>query len=320
MKKTILISMISVMILTNCSTPYKSLKGFKSFDEIEYIHSVKKTTLPNGVSLAYMEAGNGSKTIILIHGLGSYSQAWNMNFDELAKKYRTIAIDLPGYGKSSKKAHDGSMTYYAETVSQLINKLNLKNVYVAGHSMGGQIAITTALLYPESIKGLILVAPAGFETFTKGQKEWFRNAMPKDLIKYTSAEAIQNNLASNFYKFPKNAEFMITDRLRMREAEDFDAYAYAVSQSVKGMVNYPVVGYLQNIEVPTLIFFGENDQLIPNRFLNPGTTEKIAKSGATKIKNCKLIMVPKTGHFMMFEKAEVFNQETIKFLDAIGKK
>lgn len=305
------------MIMTNCSTPYKSLKGFKSFDEMEYIHSVKKITLPNEVSLAYMEAGNADKTIILIHGLGSYSQAWNMNFDELAKKYRTIAIDLPGYGKSSKKVHDGSMTYYAETIFQFINKLNLENVFLAGHSMGGQIAITTVLLYPKSIKGLILVDPAGFETFTKGQKEWFRNAMPKDAVKYTTPEAIQSNLASNFYKLPKEAEFMITDRLRMRDAEDFDAYAYAVAESVKGMINYPVADYLQDIKIPTLIFFGENDQLIPNRFLNPGTTEEVAKLGASKIENSKLIMVPKTGHFMMFEKPKVFNQETIKFLSEI---
>jgi pimeloyl-ACP methyl ester carboxylesterase len=107
---------------------------------------------------------------------------------------------------------------------------------------------------------------------------------------------------------------MITDRLRMRTADDFNAYCYAVVQSVNGMVDNPVIDYLENIKVPTLILFGENDNLIPNRFLNPGPTEAIAKFGASKIKDSKLVMVPKCGHFMMFEKSEVFNKEVKEFL------
>jgi pimeloyl-ACP methyl ester carboxylesterase len=71
---------------------------------------------------------------------------------------------------------------------------------------------------------------------------------------------------------------------------------------------------LEQISQPTLIFFGENDNLIPNRYLNPGRTVDIAKFGASKIKNSKLVMVPKCGHFMMFEKYETFNREVSEFL------
>lgn len=284
-------------------------------DELSYKHAVKKVKLPtSGYTIAFTDEGRGDKTIIFIHGLGSYLQAWIKNVEDLKKDYRCISIDLPGYGKSSKEPHSGQMTFYAGIIKELMAELDLRKVTLAGHSMGGQIAVTTALLYPELVENMILVDPAGFESFTKGQKQWFRNVMTYDGVRLTTAEAIQNNLATNFYRLPKDAEFMITDRLAMRTASDFGGYCYAVVQSVSGMVDNPVIDYLQDIKVPTLIFFGENDNLIPNRFLNPGFTTTIAKQGAEKIKNSKLILVPKCGHFMMFEHAETFNKETKIFM------
>ncbi|HQB78853.1 MAG TPA: alpha/beta hydrolase, partial [Tenuifilaceae bacterium] len=117
-----------------------------------------------------------------------------------------------------------------------------------------------------------------------------------------------------FYNLPSDAEFMVTDRLQMRSASDFEGYCYAVAQSVKGMVNEPVIDYLGKVNVPTLIVFGENDNLIPNRYLNPGATKKIAEYGHSQIGGSILVIVPKSGHFVMFEKPEVFNAEVKKFI------
>jgi len=301
--------------MNSCSTPYKAIANLKSMDEMQYLHAVKKVHLPqSGYDIAYTDEGKGEQTIIFIHGLGSYLQAWNKNVEGLKSNYRCISVDLPGYGKSSKKPHSGLMTFYAGVVNELVKELHLSKVYLAGHSMGGQISITTSLFYPDIVKGLILVDPAGFEPFDKGQRQWFRNIMTLDGVRLTTPEAIQNNLATNFYKLPEDAEFMITDRIAMRTAIDFNDYCYAVVQSVSGMIDNPILNYLQDIKVPTLIFFGENDNLIPNRYLNPGKTVDIAKSGAAKITGSKLIMVPKCGHFMMFEKPDVFNKELMNFM------
>ena len=301
-----------------CSTPYTAIRNIKSFDELEYKYPVKKVYLPeNKFTIAYTDEGNGENTIIFIHGLGSYLRAWEKNIGELSKDNRCIAIDLPGYGKSSKEPHSGMMTFYAGIVNELVKELKLKNVVIAGHSMGGQIGITTYLEYPQIVKGLILAAPAGFERFTKGQKQWFREVMTVDGVRLTTPEAIQNNLSSNFYRTPKDADFMVSERMEMRSADDFIPYCYAVVQSVHGMVDNSVRDYLKDIKVPTLILFGENDNLIPNRYLNPGKTVDIAKYGASKIPNSKLIMIPKTGHFLMFEKPEVFNKETREFLKGL---
>jgi pimeloyl-ACP methyl ester carboxylesterase len=306
---------IILILLSSCSTPYKAIPNLKAMDEMQYKIEVKKVHLPqSGYDIAYTDEGKGKETIIFIHGLGSYSQAWIKNVESLKANYRCIAIDLPGYGKSSKQPHSGLMTFYAGIINELVKELKLEKVYLAGHSMGGQISITTHLAYPEIVKGLILVDPAGFEPFNKGQRQWFKNVMTVDGVRLTTPEAIQNNLATNFYRLPADAEFMITDRIAWRTAKDFDAYCYAVVQSVGGMIENPVLDYLKDIKIPTLIFFGENDNLIPNRYLNPGRTVDIAKNGADKIPGSKLIMVPKCGHFMMFEKPEVFNLETKKFI------
>jgi len=304
---------VSAMMWYSC-TPYEKIAGLKSFEDIQYPYHSKKITLPDGVSISYVEEGTGPETIIFIHGLGSYLPAWKKNIEGLKSQFRCIAIDLPGYGKSSKDPHSGLMSYYADEVMKFAEAMGLKEFTLAGHSMGGQISIVAGIMNPDKVKKLILVDPAGFERFTEGQKQWFRDIMTFEGVKLTTPEQIQNNLASNFYNVPTDAEFMITDRIAMRSASDFDAYCYAVVQSVKGMVNEPVIDHLEQITQPVLLFFGENDNLIPNRFLNPGFTAKIANFGASKIKNNKLILVPKCGHFMMFEHPDVFNENVITFM------
>lgn len=293
---------------------YANLPKYSSFNDIPYPFDLKKVQLTDEVELAYIDEGTSTETIIFIHGLGSYLPAWKKNVEILSKSYRCIAIDLPGYGKSSKLPHDGSMTYYANIVNLLVKKLDLGQVYLAGHSMGGQISMVTALYHPEIVKGLILVAPAGFETFTKGQRQWFRNVMTLDGVMKTTVEDIHTNLMYNFYKMPEDAEFMITDRISMRTASDFQAYCYAVVQSVSGMVDEPVLPHLGKITQPTLIIFGENDNLIPNRFLNPGFTIKIAEAGHEEIRNSQLVMLPKTGHFAQFENPDGFNNAVLEFI------
>ncbi len=282
--------------------------------DLDYLFDVKYAQLNDDINLAYIDEGNSDQTIIFIHGLGSYLKAWYKNIYGLRDEYRCIAIDLPGYGKSSKKPHSGKMSFYADVVSQFIDYLNLKNVVLAGHSMGGQISMMAAIDYPEKIDKLILADPAGFESFTEGQKQWFRDVMTTDGVMKTTVEQIQTNLAYNFYYVPDDAEFMITDRIAMRFADDFENYCYAVVQSVDGMVDEPVIDILDQIKQPTLIIFGENDNLIPNRFLNPGRTIDIAKIGDDKIPNSELVIIPKAGHFVQFEKPREFNSAVKSFL------
>ena len=299
--------------LVSCAT--SNIPGLQSMDDLQYNFSIKKMDLSNNTTLAYVEEGSGNQTLIFIHGLGSYIPAWNKNIYELSQHYHCIAIDLPGYGTSSKGNYEFSMTYYAQVIKEFADKKGIKDLVLVGHSMGGQIDLTTALQYPDLVEKLILIAPAGFETFNKGQRSWLGNVMTPDAVRLTPVEAIRTNLSYNFYNMPEDADFMFTDRVAMRSAEGFDGYVYAVSQSVKGMVDQPIYEFLPQIKQPTLAIFGANDNLIPNRYLNPGKTEKVAQDGISKMPNGSLIMLEKTGHFAQFENPEKVNASIQNFLN-----
>lgn len=288
--------------------------GSFSMADLDYGLPTQTVTIKDEIRIAYSDQGKGSETILFIHGLASYIPAWKNNVSALQTDYRCIAIDLPGYGKSSKGNYNVSMDFFAEVIHDFCVKLNIKNVVLAGHSMGGQIAISTALKYPDLVSKLILVAPAGFETFHKGQRQWFRDVMTVDGVRLTTVEQIRVNYAYNFYDMPDEAQFMIDDRIKIRAATDFTDYCYHITQGVNAMVDSPVFEFLPLLKQPTLCIFGANDNLIPNRFLNGGPTEKFAREGAEKIPNCTLHLVEKGGHFIMFEKATEVNGLIKEFL------
>lgn len=292
----------------------KEAPSVNTFDEISYPFPTQKVQLDDELEIAYFDEGKGSKIIIFIHGLGSYAPAWQKNIESLRENYRCIAIDLPGYGKSSKGNYEASMSYYATVVKKFMQKLGINKATLAGHSMGGQISITTALAYPDIVEQLILVSPAGFETFHKGEKEWFRNVLTPTAVKLTSVDQIKENIAWNFYQMPDDAVFMINDRIAMRSAEGFDAYCYIITQCIKGMVDQPVFDHLSDVKQPTLVFFGHQDNLIPNRFLHGGKTIEIGQQGTEQMPNAKLVMIDEAGHFVHFEKADTVNQEIRAFL------
>lgn len=317
MKNTLknIMAIMAIVALGACASPYASVEGLKSMDDLQYPFEVKKQKLSSGAEVAYVDEGSGSQTIILVHGLGSYLQAWKKNIPDLSQNYRVIALDLPGYGRSSKGPWEGSLEFFANTVLELADSLGIESFVMGGHSMGGQITLVTALTHPDRVEKLLLVAPAGFETFHDGEKEWFRSVATPTLTKAAKPKNIQDNIAINFYKMPDDAEFMIRDRIAMRTAEDFNGYAYIVAQSIKAMVDRPVYDYLDKVKQPTLIFFGEGDRLIPNRFLTGGKTEVIAEQGHAKMPNSILYMVPEAGHFMQFEQSEFFNEKVKTFLN-----
>lgn len=307
------ITLFSLLLLSGCGWQQR-VPTVQTFDELPYPFPTQKVKLESGEEIAYFDEGEG-QPFIFIHGLGSYAPAWKNNIEGLQKNFRCIALDLPGYGKSSKGKYEASMTYYATIIKDFMQVLGLEKAVLAGHSMGGQIAMTTALAYPDVVERLVLVAPAGFERFHKGEKEWFRQVLTPTAVKLTTVDQIKENIAWNFYDMPEAAEFMITDRIAMREAEGFDAYCYIIPECVKGMVDEPVFEFLPQLEQPALVIFGHQDNLIPNRFLNGGETEAIAQQGVAQLPNAQLMMVDKAGHFVHFERAETVNAEIRQFLE-----
>ena len=82
------------------------------------------------------------------------------------------------------------------------------------------------------------------------------------------------------------------------------------------MLDKQVFKHLKEINNKTLVFFGENDQLIPNRFLHPVTTKEIAEKGAKQMKHAEVMTFKNTGHFVHIEQAELVNSKIVQFMGA----
>lgn len=283
------------------------------FNQIKYPYPIKFVKVKD-FDLAYIDEGISESVLLFVHGLGSYIKAWNKNIPELKKHFRCIALDLPGYGKSSKQIHNGSVSFYVGILNEFIAKLNLKNVSLVGHSMGGQITTAYTIKYPDQISNLILIAPAGFEIFYDQEIELLKKIISPEILFKTSNHQIRLNYQFNFFKMPLEAEDMITDRISIKTDEEFFNHCTIVSNSLFGLLREPVFDHLKELNIPTLIFFGKNDLLIPNKSIHQTTTEEIALLGASKIKNSKVIMLEECGHFLQYEKPEQFNSQLISFL------
>ncbi len=259
--------------------------------------------------LAYLEKGRG-QTILFIHGLGGNMSHWLKSINELSAEHKCIALDLPGYGWSDKnidtKGKD-RLQFYAAAISEFLKKKKIKKVILAGHSMGAQVAIITAL-QNKNVKKLILVAPAGLETFTEKEAQLLTASTPAAVFEKQDETAIRNNFKINFLQQPADAEQLIQDRLNIKTCADFKLYCETVSNGVKGMLAHPVKDSLQYLTIPVLIVFGANDGLIPNKYLHPSVkTEELAKQSAALIPNCKVVMVENSGHLVQFEKPSETN-------------
>ncbi len=111
------------------------------------------------LDLRAVRAGHG-RPIILLHGYGESLVAWQGVFDRLAFSGDVIALDLPGFGLSSKPAGGYATEALATDVVRALDALGVRRAVIVGHSMGGAVAAALALLAPERVSALVLIAPA----------------------------------------------------------------------------------------------------------------------------------------------------------------
>ena len=271
--------------------------------------------LPSGIRLAYSDTGAGDTTLVFLHGLGSNHKAWQKNTAVLSQRFRCLALDLPGYGASDKGDYAYDMTFFARRVREFTDALEVKNVVLVGHSMGSQIAMHCVLQDSSRWEKLVLLAPAGFETFTEQERAWFQMVYTPAVLKATTPEQIRKNFEINFFQFPADAEFMIRDRLALRETPAYEMYCNMIPKCVAGMLREPVYERLPEIKIPVIVLYGEKDYLIPNQILHKGqTTLQVAQSGQSRIPDSSLRILPQCGHFVQWEAADAVNQAILDFL------
>ncbi|HYI02981.1 alpha/beta hydrolase [Hyalangium sp.] len=300
--------------------PYTSLQGqawpLKRMALPKTAETYGLATVPE---VAYVELNpEGPRTLVFIHGLGSYLKFWRYQVDTFAAQgYRVIAVDLPGYGKSDKPASfPYTMEAMADVVREVVLTLGIHRPVLVGHSMGGQTALSYAIRYPEEPGALVLTSPAGFERFSWKEKAWFKRVFSSVLIKSAPEYSIWGSVRqSNFSRWRPELEWLIEERVRVASTPDFDAYAYANVRTVDGLAHDDFVrDNLGHIQAPTIIVFGEDDRLIPNPFMHGGRAREIMEYGHAGIRGSQLTGLDRCGHSVQLDCPQEYNEAVSAFL------
>ncbi|MEM9874535.1 MAG: alpha/beta hydrolase [Myxococcota bacterium] len=264
---------------------------------------------------------SGARTLVFVHGLGSYLKFWRYQLDHFAEAgYRVLALDMVGFWKSDKPASfPYTMEAMAEVVRIFAHRTKAQRPVLVGHSMGGQTALSYAIRYPEALAGLVLVAPAGFEMFGRGERLWFKSVFGVNFIKSGREEDVRASIrVNNFNRWRSGYEWLVEERIRTAKNDDFDAYAYANVRSVQGLLDNDFVREnLRHVGAPTLITHGDVDRLIPNRFLHGGTTRSLMERAQAQIPGARLETLGGCGHTLQIDCAEALNETIGTFLESL---
>ena len=132
-----------------CEKTLRSLRLNSTFE-------LMKTTHFKNTKISYTDQGKGN-AVILLHGFLENSTMWKYLEPVLAKKNRVICVDLLGHGQTDCLGYIHSIEDMADAVHQVISELKIRKAIIVGHSMGGYVALAFAELYPEMMKGLVLL-------------------------------------------------------------------------------------------------------------------------------------------------------------------
>jgi len=109
--------------------------------------------------------------LVLLHGFLGSHEVWNEFVKKLSKKFRVIAIDLPGHGETSSIGYYHSMELLAQSVKAVLDKAGVRRYIIIGHSMGGYVALTFAELFPENVSGICLFNSTSYADSEEKKKE-----------------------------------------------------------------------------------------------------------------------------------------------------
>lgn len=238
----------------------------------------KEIVQVHGWPVHYEVAGEG-EPLVLVHGLSESTRLWYRNLPELAEQYRVYLIDLPGFGAMRRFRRQFDLKQSGLWLAAWMQALELEQINLVGHSMGGYVSMALAATHPERVKRLVLVDSIGIPF-----------NLPVRRLVYPALKAIMRTI-------PAFWMCIGYDYLR--------AGPRMVLHASRQIVALEAAEVLAAVRVPTLVIWGENDDLVP---LTLGRRLHASLAGA------RLHILSGTNHFCMFEKPREFNQALLAFL------
>lgn len=264
--------------------------------------------LPNGVTLAYDDEGEGdAHALVLIHGISMSRRYFHRQIGPLSMRHRVIAVDLRGHGDSEKTESGHTVPQYARDIKQFIDALGLDQPVLLGWSMGVFVVFDYIRQFgTDGISGLIDVDEAASDFKWDG---WAHGFLDLPTL-HSLMTAVQDDkdafvrgfVPDMFHNPPahEELEWMVGESSKLPTGP---LSAILFDQTVQ---DYRDV--LPTIDIPTLICWGQHDQLLP-------------VSGAPYMRDhilgARLEVFDNSGHCPFLEESEKFNQVVEEFIDAL---
>jgi pimeloyl-ACP methyl ester carboxylesterase/CRP-like cAMP-binding protein len=268
----------------------------------------------NGQQIYAVQEGLPNRQVaLLIHGWSSSWYAMSPLMPMLAQRFSCVAVDLPGYGKSPAPPERATIVAYADLLAKLIEEISPGPVVLVGHSMGGMIGLTLALRHPELVERIVMLCPT-----ISGRLSTAINVF---IFPITLLERF--GLGSLIVSVVENVVVGITDRLirpvsfaersgitenqykRIRADARRPGQGRVRAECFRAMRESDLSGKLTNIEVPTLVLWGAEDNTVPLR--DAGLL-------ADEWPEADLRIIPKAGHWPHFETPDITRRHIAAFL------
>ena len=271
-----------------------------------------KTLRVGDVVWSYSEGGDRSKpTVLLIHGLGSSRDTWNDVAHELTRHYHVIMPDLPFAGTTQVPANfDISVPNVTEQLRRFIEAARIQNnLNVVGHSLGGAIAMFYASQYPYDTKSLFLLSSGG--VFKSNNTSYLKT--PVYLKQLLVAQAGDLNFVMNkvMYNPPFTPSIINNERekLLILKAQDTKRVIDQIDALNKLYTTTSFATMVRNIEAPTLIVWGKQDQIV---------NMEVAQELKTMIKRSETpVILDRVGHMPLLEAPDKVVDAYLSFLDKV---
>lgn len=239
-------------------------------------------------------ADRRGQRVLYIHGTGCNARVWDDHLAAIADTHTPVALDLPGHGRSGGRGFRG-MADYTSVVMQLGRALGWDRFVIAGHSMGGGIAITAALYYPERLAGLVLVDTGA------------RLRVNSDILRAArvAADGGAAPPTDRSWGFATGTPQAVVDTVNHLTADTDPRVTYAdwIADDT-----FDAMNRVRDIRIPTLAVCGAEDRLTPvkyHRYL------------AEQIAGCRLAIIERAGHWVYREQPEAFTRIVRGFLDGL---
>ena len=257
-----------------------------------------------GAKIYWDEQGEGAP-VLLIMGLGYPSIMWYRTRPHLSARYRTIALDNRGVGRSEMPPGPYPIALMASDAAVVLDASGFESAHVYGVSMGGMIAQEFALQYPSRVRSLILGCTAsGGPNAVRAEPEVTQLLMSRATL--SPEEAAEASVP--FIYDSATARERIDEDLAVRR--DWFPRPEAYLAQLQGILQWEAYSRLSQISSPTLVIHGETDRLVP-----AGNGKLIAE----RIPGARLVLLPHASHLFMTDQPEAAHRAILEFLASLEK-